>query len=179
MSVCLCVCVRVCLHCLQVKEEFITDRDDMVRRNIRDGDPFMSTTPSWRFRKAEYEPYTPSLAPGGFMRGSRGMCTAHRCDTHARESAQKPQARTHTCLNALAHYYSHIHEDQGACLGHAPRACRVAPRTQTHRHTHSATSCTVAHVCSFACSSYSHRFSLVQGEEGVQGALQGDDGGRA
>lgn len=48
----------------KVKEEFVTDQEDLVRRNIMDGDPFMSTTPSWRFRKAEVEPYMPSQAPG-------------------------------------------------------------------------------------------------------------------
>ncbi len=42
----------------------MTDRDDLVRRNIMDGDPFMASTPSWRFRKSEVEPYMPSQAPG-------------------------------------------------------------------------------------------------------------------
>ncbi len=50
--------------CAQVKEEFLTDRDDMVSRNIMDGDPFLAESPSWRFRSSEVEPYMPSQAPG-------------------------------------------------------------------------------------------------------------------
>ncbi|GIL70473.1 hypothetical protein Vretimale_3622 [Volvox reticuliferus] len=48
----------------KVKEEFVTDRDDLIQRNIMDGDPFLSETPSWRFKKPETEPYMPSQAPG-------------------------------------------------------------------------------------------------------------------
>eukprot|EP00798_Chlamydomonas_sp_ICE-L_P020012 gene20012-26727_t len=29
--------------------------DDMTNKNIMDGDPFMSSTPSWRFSKPEEE----------------------------------------------------------------------------------------------------------------------------
>jgi hypothetical protein len=49
---------------VQVKEEFVTDRDDMIQRNIMDGDPFLSESPSWRFRKPETEPYMPSQSAG-------------------------------------------------------------------------------------------------------------------
>jgi len=48
----------------KVKEEFVTDREDMAKRNIMDGDPFMATSPSWRFKSPETEPYMPSQAPG-------------------------------------------------------------------------------------------------------------------
>ncbi|PNH09610.1 ATP-dependent Clp protease proteolytic subunit 4, chloroplastic [Tetrabaena socialis] len=49
---------------IQVKEEFVTDRDDLVNRNIMDGDPFLAETPSWRFKQPQTEPYMPSQAPG-------------------------------------------------------------------------------------------------------------------
>nr|7EKO_C Chain C, ATP-dependent Clp protease proteolytic subunit [Chlamydomonas reinhardtii]7EKO_E Chain E, ATP-dependent Clp protease proteolytic subunit [Chlamydomonas reinhardtii]7EKO_G Chain G, ATP-dependent Clp protease proteolytic subunit [Chlamydomonas reinhardtii]7EKQ_C Chain C, ATP-dependent Clp protease proteolytic subunit [Chlamydomonas reinhardtii]7EKQ_E Chain E, ATP-dependent Clp protease proteolytic subunit [Chlamydomonas reinhardtii]7EKQ_G Chain G, ATP-dependent Clp protease proteolyt len=48
----------------KIKEEFVTDKDDMVKRNIMDGDPFLSETPSWRFKSPQTEPYMPSQAPG-------------------------------------------------------------------------------------------------------------------
>lgn len=44
----------------------MTDRDDLARRNILDGDPFLATSPSWRFRKSEVEPYMPAQAPGAW-----------------------------------------------------------------------------------------------------------------
>lgn len=56
----------------QVKEEFVADRDDLTRRNIMDGDPFMSTSSSWRFRRSEAEPYMPSQAPGECVRAGGG-----------------------------------------------------------------------------------------------------------
>lgn len=34
--------------------------DDLVGRNIMDGDPFFGATPSWRFKSPETEPYVPS-----------------------------------------------------------------------------------------------------------------------
>lgn len=61
----------------KVKEEFVTDRDDLVKRNIMDGDPFMATTPSWRFRKAEVEPYMPAQAPGSPWFKVRKVTTEH------------------------------------------------------------------------------------------------------
>ncbi|KAG2484223.1 hypothetical protein HYH03_016958 [Edaphochlamys debaryana] len=48
----------------KVKEEFVTDKEDLIKRNIMDGDPFLSETPSWRFKSPEVEPYMPSQAPG-------------------------------------------------------------------------------------------------------------------
>jgi len=48
----------------KIKDEYVTDREDMAKRNIMDGDPFLVTTPSWRFRSAESEPYMPSQQPG-------------------------------------------------------------------------------------------------------------------
>ncbi|KAL6765535.1 Clp protease-domain-containing protein [Haematococcus lacustris] len=48
----------------KVKEEHVTDYNDMNKRSIMDGDPFLVTTPSWRFRSVETEPYMPSQAPG-------------------------------------------------------------------------------------------------------------------
>lgn len=49
----------------QVRDDQIYDRDDMAKRNIMDGDPFMASTPSYRFAKPEIEPYTPNLTEGG------------------------------------------------------------------------------------------------------------------
>lgn len=48
----------------KVKEDFVTDLDDLSKRNIMDGDPFMATNPSWRFKSPEVEPYMKSQAPG-------------------------------------------------------------------------------------------------------------------
>jgi len=48
----------------KVKDEFVTDREDMAKRNIMDGDPFLASSPSWRFRAPETEPYMPAQAPG-------------------------------------------------------------------------------------------------------------------
>lgn len=50
--------------CPQLKDEFVTDAEDLTRRSIMDGDPFLAETPSWRFKSPEVEPYTPSQAPG-------------------------------------------------------------------------------------------------------------------
>lgn len=56
----------------QVKEEFVSEREDLTKRNIMDGDPFLASgSPSWRFNKPETEPYMPSQAPGGWR---KGMC---------------------------------------------------------------------------------------------------------
>lgn len=52
----------------QVKEDFVTDREDLTKRNIMDGDPFISSSPSWRFKAPETEPYMPSQAPGNGAR---------------------------------------------------------------------------------------------------------------
>ncbi len=62
----------------QVKDEYVTDREDLTRRNILDGDPFVVTTPSWRFRKDQVEPYMPSLAPGALGAGcvNQKLCEA-------------------------------------------------------------------------------------------------------
>ncbi|MEW5317766.1 MAG: hypothetical protein WDW38_009039 [Sanguina aurantia] len=48
----------------EVKEQFVTDLDDMVNKNVMDGDPFMMNTPSWRFNSPNVEPHTRSLAEG-------------------------------------------------------------------------------------------------------------------
>lgn len=58
----------------QVKDEFVTDREDMAKRNIMDGDPFLASSPSWRFRAPETEPYMPAQAPGACA-----GCTRHGC----------------------------------------------------------------------------------------------------
>ena len=55
---------RPCFPPAQVKDEYVNDSEDLTRRNIMDGDPFMPETPSWRFKSPEVEPYMPSLAPG-------------------------------------------------------------------------------------------------------------------
>ena len=48
------------------------DKEDLAKRNVLDGDPFIMNTPSWRFRKPQLEPYMPSQAPGmGGMGGGR------------------------------------------------------------------------------------------------------------
>lgn len=57
-----------CCAAAQVKEEFIHDLDDLVKRNIMDGDPFYGPTPSHRFKSRETEPYMPSQARGAWMR---------------------------------------------------------------------------------------------------------------
>ena len=47
-----------------VKEEFINDSDDLAKRSIMDGDPFLASNPSWRFKSPEVEPYMSSQAAG-------------------------------------------------------------------------------------------------------------------
>ena len=47
-----------------MKEEFVNDEGDLARKNIMDGDPFMASSPSWRFRSPETEPYMRSQSPG-------------------------------------------------------------------------------------------------------------------
>ena len=49
---------------LQVKEEFVNDEGDLAKRSIMDGDPFMASSPSWRFKSPETEPYMRSQSPG-------------------------------------------------------------------------------------------------------------------
>ena len=52
----------------------MNDEGDLAKRNIMDGDPFMASTPSWRFRSPETEPYMRSQSPGASSRGvSRGV----------------------------------------------------------------------------------------------------------
>lgn len=48
----------------KVKEDYITDINDLTKRNIMDGDPFLGPNPSWRFKSPQTEPYVPSQAPG-------------------------------------------------------------------------------------------------------------------
>ena len=47
-----------------MKDEFVSDRDDLAKRNIMDGDPFLVSAPSHRFRNLDVEPYMPSQAAG-------------------------------------------------------------------------------------------------------------------
>ncbi len=60
----------------------MTDKDDMIRRNIMDGDPFLNEAPSWRFKSPETEPYMPSQAPGE-CRGQQGDEACNCCMSHA------------------------------------------------------------------------------------------------
>lgn len=48
----------------EVKEKYLQDNEDLAKRSVLDGDPFMSPSSSWRFSKRELEPYLPSQAPG-------------------------------------------------------------------------------------------------------------------
>ena len=48
----------------KVKEEFVNDSDDLAKRSIMDGDPFMASNPSWRFKSPEVEPFMNSQKPG-------------------------------------------------------------------------------------------------------------------
>ena len=63
-----------CMHCspmytadIKVEEKYVTDFEDMTRRNVMDGDPFLSSSPSWRFSKPQVEPYVPSQAAGKYV----------------------------------------------------------------------------------------------------------------
>lgn len=48
----------------KIEEKYVTDADDMTKRNVMDGDPFLASSPSWRFQKPEVEPYVQSQAAG-------------------------------------------------------------------------------------------------------------------
>lgn len=48
----------------KVKEEFVNDSDDLAKRSIMDGDPFLASNPSWRFKSPDVEPYMSSQAAG-------------------------------------------------------------------------------------------------------------------
>lgn len=48
----------------QVKEDYVTDKEDLAKRSVLDGDSFLPETASWRFKSRVTEPYMPSQAPG-------------------------------------------------------------------------------------------------------------------
>eukprot|EP00879_Flechtneria_rotunda_P001985 GHRR01002160.1.p1 GENE.GHRR01002160.1~~GHRR01002160.1.p1 ORF type:complete len:370 (+),score=138.47 GHRR01002160.1:161-1270(+) len=49
----------------KVKDDYVTDKEDLAKRSVLDGDSFMSgPSASWRFRSRETEPYMPSQAKG-------------------------------------------------------------------------------------------------------------------
>ncbi|KAF6250713.1 Clp protease-domain-containing protein [Scenedesmus sp. NREL 46B-D3] len=48
-----------------VKESYVTDAQDLGKRSVMDGDAFMAqSSPSWRFRSRETEPFMPSQSKG-------------------------------------------------------------------------------------------------------------------
>ncbi|WIA09671.1 hypothetical protein OEZ85_009057 [Tetradesmus obliquus] len=48
-----------------VKESYVTDANDLAKRSVMDGDAFMAaSSPSWRFRSRETEPFMPSQGKG-------------------------------------------------------------------------------------------------------------------
>ena len=70
--------LRCTRRAAQVRDEQVNDTNDLARRNIMDGDPFMATTPSWRFKSSEVEPYMPSQVPGEAHRPPRVPAAAGR-----------------------------------------------------------------------------------------------------
>ncbi len=74
----------------------MTDPNDLGRRNIMDGDPFMASSPSWRFKSPEVEPYMPSQSPGDERLAAHGLLSTHLL--HARLSSRAQGARGSKCV---------------------------------------------------------------------------------